>query len=424
MSRAAQRVLELDVSPLLLDAPPPALHADAHADYVAASLQRLGAGHASLDASRPWLVFWAVHSLALLGRVDRAHACDVCRFLSTCAAPGGAGFCGGPGQRPHLAPTYAACAALATLGGPPAAAVLDRPSLARFLRRLKQQDGSFRMTDGGEVDTRGVYCALATARLARLLTADLTAGVGRYLRRCQTYEGGLGAEPGAEAHGGYTFCGLAAASLAGQAADLDLPRLLHWAVHRQGALEGGFNGRTNKLVDGCYSFWQGGLFPLLQAHMPQLLAQLRPCRPVPGGAGEDGGGDDMDGSSPAFIPDAAVLRRAHAARLFPPPQQLDTDAPGTAPALYNAAALQGWLLSCCQTRGGGLRDKPGKGRDLYHTCYCLSGLSSAQHYGGAGVLGGEASGVERADPLLNVAASRLEAWDAFLAASVLESDAR
>ena len=21
-------------------------------------------------------------------------------------------------------------------------------------------------------------------------------------------------------------------------------------------------GRTNKLVDGCYSFWQGGLFPL------------------------------------------------------------------------------------------------------------------------------------------------------------------
>lgn len=22
-------------------------------------------------------------------------------------------------------------------------------------------------------------------------------------------------------------------------------------------------GRTNKLVDGCYSFWQGGTFPLL-----------------------------------------------------------------------------------------------------------------------------------------------------------------
>ncbi len=32
-------------------------------------------------------------------------------------------------------------------------------------------------------------------------------------------------------------------------------------------------GRTNKLVDGCYSFWQGALFPLLQRLSPQLLAQ-------------------------------------------------------------------------------------------------------------------------------------------------------
>lgn len=27
--------------------------------------------------------------------------------------------------------------------------------------------------------------------------------------------------------------------------------------------EGGFQGRCNKLVDGCYSFWQAGLLPLL-----------------------------------------------------------------------------------------------------------------------------------------------------------------
>ena len=41
----------------------------------------------------------------------------------------------------------------------------------------------------------------------------------------------------------------------------------------QGPMEGGFMGRTNKLVDGCYSFWQGALFPLLQRLSPQLLAQ-------------------------------------------------------------------------------------------------------------------------------------------------------
>ena len=34
-------------------------------------------------------------------------------------------------------------------------------------------------------------------------------------------------------------------------------------------------GRTNKLVDGCYSFWQGGLFPLLQRLWPEYLAQTK-----------------------------------------------------------------------------------------------------------------------------------------------------
>lgn len=29
------------------------------------------------------------------------------------------------------------------------------------------------------------------------------------------------------------------------------------------SFEGGFQGRTNKLVDGCYSFWQGAAFPIL-----------------------------------------------------------------------------------------------------------------------------------------------------------------
>jgi len=57
-------------------------------------------------------------------------------FLARCRAPDG-GFGGGPGQQAHLATTYAACAALCTLGGADAVAALDRPSLLRFLLRLK-----------------------------------------------------------------------------------------------------------------------------------------------------------------------------------------------------------------------------------------------------------------------------------------------
>ncbi len=44
---------------------------------------------------------------------------------------------------------------------------------------------------------------------------------------------------------------------------LDLFRLLEWLTQRQLAVEGGFNGRINKLVDCCYNFWQGATFELL-----------------------------------------------------------------------------------------------------------------------------------------------------------------
>ena len=48
--------------------------------------------------------------------------------------------------------------------------------------------------------------------------------------------------------------------------------------------------------------------------------------------------------------------------------------------LYNCEALRTWLLKCCQASRGGLRDKPGKLVDYYHTCYCLSGLAASLAY--------------------------------------------
>lgn len=39
--------------------------------------------------------------------------------------------------------------------------------------------------------------------------------------------------------------------------------MLNWLVNRQMSKEGGFQGRTNKLVDNCYSFWIGASFRLL-----------------------------------------------------------------------------------------------------------------------------------------------------------------
>ncbi len=73
-------------------------------------LQQLSPGYACLDASRPWLVYWILHSLELLeqdpgggggrtgGLLGSAEATErVVDFLSRCRNPDG-GFGGGPGQ--------------------------------------------------------------------------------------------------------------------------------------------------------------------------------------------------------------------------------------------------------------------------------------------------------------------------------------
>lgn len=46
--------------------------------------------------------------------------------------------------------------------------------------------------------------------------------------------------------------------------------------------------------------------------------------------------------------------------------------------LFNQEALQGYIILCCQHGTGGLKDKPGKYPDIYHTCYSLSGASVSQ----------------------------------------------
>ncbi|KAG6867978.1 hypothetical protein C0993_008737 [Termitomyces sp. T159_Od127] len=213
--------------------------------------------------------------------------------------PGG-GFGGGPGQAAHLLPTYASVCALAIVGRPGPDGgwdQIDRKKLYAFFMSLKQPDGSFLVAHHAEVDVRGIYCLLVTATLLDILTPELVAGTASFIASCQTYEGGFAsasqpyyaasptapAHPGlldtprpalGEAHGGYTFCALAAWVLLRPFRDddeappsIDAGRLLRWLAMMQGSeIEmGGFRGRTNKLVDGCYSWWCGGAFALLEA---------------------------------------------------------------------------------------------------------------------------------------------------------------
>lgn len=139
----------------------------------------------------------------------------------------------------------------------------------------------------------GIYCLLVTAHLLNILTPDLIDGAAAFVASCQTYEGGFASasqpyfSPGSspevlpsprpalgESHGGYTFCALASWVMlqpflvdTPAKPSINLKTLLRWLTHMQGAeIElGGFKGRTNKLVDGCYSWWVGGSFALLAA---------------------------------------------------------------------------------------------------------------------------------------------------------------
>ena len=447
----------------------------------------LRSGFVSLDASRPWILYWCLHGYDLLGRqaagpnkdedseisflaasnpstdqeesytrmVETLERCWQSRHvilsdhISTewldqdplVPSPIGydydgtfyeegeddrmvddeqqkrvyeaGGFGGGPGQMAHAATTYAGILALciiATTSHSSTASKMAwdllqrlRPAIYMWMLSLQQSDGSYRMHWDGEVDVRASYTILCCAKLLNILdmrtapagnvdgTTSVTNGseaismaqqkqrrrsmsqllllggpselVVSFLVRCQTYEGGIGGEPFVEAHGGYTFCGAAALKLIHRLHKLDVDNLLGWLSRRQMSYEGGFSGRSNKLVDACYSFWQAGALALTCQEVSMTSPmddahQEGDCDPWLACFRETGSPSD----------DQAARTPISAAS---PAGELLMDVP----------MLERYILLCAQEVSGGLRDKPSKQRDFYHSCYSLSGLSIIQHYG-------------------------------------------
>ncbi|KAF8553098.1 terpenoid cyclases/Protein prenyltransferase [Imleria badia] len=387
----------LEHLPLDPESPPP-LQRQGHLQFLVRNLlQGFPARYTSQDASQPWLLYWTLQSFSVMGVVlDPAHKQRAIDKILAWQHPEG-GFGGGPGQAAHLLPTYASVCSLAIVGRPGPGGGWDqinREKLYAFFMSLKQPDGSFLVSHDAEVDVRGTYCLLVVAYLLDLLTPELLRGTPGFIASCQTYEGGfssasqpyyragdVGGEtlledvrpPLGEAHGGYTFCALASwvmirpflelssrlssSSTAAAAAmptptptppTIEYTKLLRWLVLMQGAeIEvGGFRGRTNKLVDGCYSWWVGGCFALLASLGVGVGRGARHADAVPHDSTADGEAWDDDD---------------------------DDD------AVWDKAALQRYILCAAQHPAAGLRDKPPKAADAYHTLYCLAGLSTAQH---------------------------------------------
>lgn len=58
-----------------------------------------------------------------------------------------------------------------------------RETLQEFLWSMRTEEGSFCMHEGGEVDIRGVYCAVSVARLTNICTEGLFAGTPHWIMR-------------------------------------------------------------------------------------------------------------------------------------------------------------------------------------------------------------------------------------------------
>lgn len=118
---------------------------------------------------------------------------------------------------------------------------------------------------------------------------------------------------------------------------------------------GGFKGRTNKLVDGCYSWWVGGAFTLLGAlgiakfvdvdELSHAESEVQP-------GSDSEGWDDVDGLSTTLFHDRYSF------------YLLDS--------LLNRKALQEYILYAGQHPAGGLRDKPPKCVPVFFVRFTLT----------------------------------------------------
>jgi protein farnesyltransferase subunit beta len=452
------------------------LNREAHIQYLQKALRGLGGGWASLDASKPWLCYWITHSLELLDAPFSPElTTNLINYLNKCQNPNG-GFGGGPGQLPHLAPTFAAVSTLMLLNDDRAYKIINREKMKSFLLSLKLPNGAFMMHDQGESDTRSCYCAMVVASYLNILTPDLIEGTGEWLATCQTYEGGIGGEPGVEAHAGLAFCGLAALMIINKAHLIDLNRFIKWAVSRQMTSEGGFQGRANKVVDACYSYWGGGLFPLIdrllqmktqspntnanitnnsnvEVHSPtqtDLIGDEEGAKKTKRNlrtsaismkslrdsmksgmsiteiseSGEaldevtrmnsvemrDWNPNESGVVSESMDEDEEIDEISIAENLINMKHRSESFDQRPAGWLFNQKMLQQYLLTCAQEKNGGLRDKPGKSPDYYHTCYALSGISVAQHNAlglPPSVVGKSSNLLRPTDPLYNIGPEKL-----------------
>lgn len=334
---------------------------DNHIHFINKMITLLPEGYTSLESGMPWFAYWSLNTFDLFGKEEfslgETVKNEMIKYLKQYLHVSKEGFSGYfNNSLSHIMSNYAALLAIVCLDCKEAYEMIDRDAMRRFIMSMKQNwtetkyekdlkgnfliktslknqisdvevnyPGAFQAHFNGESDLRATYCALVVAYILNILDDDLKEGIAEHIGKCQTFEGGIGPEPYSEAHGGYNFCALASLILLNRLDVIDIDKQVNWLVHRQMTIEGGFQGRTNKLVDSCYSHWQGAVFSMLF---------------------------DYDQSKFSY----------------------------NSEMLFDQYALQAYILFACQCKYG-IVDKPGKRPDLFHLNYGGMGFSLSQKTG-------------------------------------------
>ncbi|XP_026326081.1 geranylgeranyl transferase type-1 subunit beta [Hyposmocoma kahamanoa] len=261
-----------------------------HVKYFMRFLNVLPSSLSSHDTTRVTIAYFAVAGLDVLGAISsislelRSRIVEWIYRLQVVPdkATGDMSMCGFQGSSTvnidlnadnnhyrcgHLAMTYTGLCVLLSLGDD--LSRCNRKALVEGVKALQTEDGNFAATlSGCESDMRFVYCAAAISYILNDWSGFNIERANDYIIKSISYDYGIAQCPELESHGGTTFCALATLSLTNQLDKLSIEQvegLKRWLLFRQ---VDGFQGRPNKPVDTCYSFWVGASLKILDSlHM-------------------------------------------------------------------------------------------------------------------------------------------------------------
>uniref|UniRef100_A0A8D8PUR5 Geranylgeranyl transferase type-1 subunit beta n=1 Tax=Cacopsylla melanoneura TaxID=428564 RepID=A0A8D8PUR5_9HEMI len=164
----------------------------------------------------------------------------------------------------NIALTYSALCTLLILGDD--LSRVNKKAVLHGVKALQEKSGSFKCTlADGDCDMRFVFCACAICFILNDWSGMDRACTIAFIMASLGFDGAFGQGPYLESHGGSTYCALASLTLMDRMDVMttkQIDRLKRWLINRQRT---SFQGRPNKPVDTCYTFWIGSSLAMLDS---------------------------------------------------------------------------------------------------------------------------------------------------------------